>query len=323
MKSKNGLIAFIMVFLLIHGLLMAESLSNVYGKVIDAETKEPVAKAWAVFENFEDERGRKISTTTNEKGEFEFKELSVGEFEYVLNVSEPLEPRDYKYYKQSYRICFKLQKGKNLFLKPIEMKRGARIEGTIKLWDGSIVEKGEISFLVKDRENFDSTITHWGTMSAVTDGKYISCLLPYDVEIEMKADILEDVDKRVGYGMIKKTITLRKNGMLTTIDIMIPDIHTEIKGKIVNLKGEPLKDQTIWSFEARFELKTDDNGMFRIKHIRPGMIDLTVSYTLGTYKSHSIPEFLISEGESAIFDITLDANEYFDYSMKKTNYKIE
>jgi hypothetical protein len=323
MKLKNGLIGFIMVFLLVQGLLKAESLSNVYGKVIDAETKEPVPKAWAVFGNLEDETGRKISTSTNEKGEFEFKELLVDDYYFILDVSEPLVPRDSKYYDQSYPIYFKLQKGKNLFLKPIEMKRGVRISGQIKLWDGSIVEKGRIYFSVKDREHFDSTETSWPSLSLVTDGNYTSCLLPPDVELEMEADILEDVDKAVGYGIAKKTIIIKKNEIPTAIDIIIPNIPTEIKGRIVNLKGEPLKDQVVGSMAARFELNTDDNGMFRIKHIQPGMIDLYVSYTLGTYKTQAIYDLLISQGESLIFDITLDVNEYFKYSMRKTNYKIE
>jgi hypothetical protein len=326
MKSKNGVIVFIMVFLLIHGLLMAESLSNVYGKVIDAETKEPIPNVYAVFDNVFDEHGRKESTKTNEKGEFEFKGFPADEDEFELKVGV-LEPHsftpNFKYYNQEYLIHFKLYKGKNLFLKPIELKRGVRISGQIKLWDGSIVEKGRISFSVKNRENIDSNVTHWSAMSLVTDGSYISRLLPYDAEIEMEADILEDVDKGVGYGSVKKTIIIRKNEMTTGIDIIIPNIPTEIKGKIVNLKGEPLKDQIIGSFEAQINLHTDNNGIFWIKHIRPGMMRLTVYYTVGTYENHLIPEFSISEEESVIFDITLDANGYLSYSMKKIKYKIE
>ena len=321
MKLKILAMMLILVVGFFQGQIIAESWSNIYGKVIDAETKEPVPNAWAIFQNIVDESGRKISTKTNKKGEFEFKGFPVDEFENELYVSDQPGLTDTKYYNQSYTIIFKMQKGKNLFLPPIEMKRGVSIEGTIKLWDGSIVEKGRIYFDIKNRDEFDSTITWWAALSPVTDGHYISSLLPPGVELEMKADLLQDVDKGVAYDEVKKTIILSKNGTDKNIDIIVPNIRTEIKGTIVNKSGNALNGQEVGLEDTGVHLTTDENGAFRIRHIKPGEIQLYVTYTIDTFKTHSLEKLKIHEGEGLSFEITLDSQNYLNYNIKRYLYK--
>jgi hypothetical protein len=321
MKFKYFYILLILFLALFHNSIIAESWSNIYGKVIDAETKEPIPNAWAIFENVVNEGGGKIKTQTNEKGEFEFKGFPVDDFENELNVliSEPSDLSDFKYYNQRYPIRFKMQKGKNLFLQPIEMKRGVRIEGSIKLWDGSIVEKGRISFDIKNRDEFDSTITWWSALSLITDGHYISMLLPCDVELEMKADLLDDVDKGISYGQVKKIIVLTKGGTTNNIDIIVPNIQTEIKGLVVNKSGKPLKDQVVGIRSIGARVITTESGMFWFKNIEPGEIIIYARYRGDESKTHILNNIIIHERESLFIHIILDENNFIKYSITRNN----
>ena len=299
----------------------AESRSSIFGKVVDAETKAPVKNATIII-NVMDERGGKISTQSNEKGEFEFKEFPADDYEYVIDVCNPLNFVDPIFYKQRIRFGFKLQKGKNLYLRPIELKRGIRIEGNVKLWDGSIINKARIRFKLKNKDSLDSIRSFWQGTSIDENGHYISPLIPGNVELIMEADLLQNLDRSIAYGKVKKAVTITDGEANGNIDIIIPNIKTEIKGRVTNKNGIPLPNQRVGiSYSSGVSVKTDDNGSFSIKHILPGKIMLYIRYKIKTVKWYDLKEFSIYEGDSLFIDIIVDDDNYFKYTITKKIYQ--
>ena len=318
MRKPVIIIYFLFIFICYP--VFCESLSNIYGKVIDEETKEPVQNATIII-NVWNERGGKLSTQSNEKGEFEFKEFPADDFEYEIDVCNPLNFVDPIFYKQRIRFGFKLQKGKNLYLRPIELKRGIRIEGNVRLWDGSIINKARIRFKLKNKDSLDSIRSFWQGTSIDENGHYISPLIPGNVELIMEADLLEDRGKKEAYGEVTKLITINKNNSEESIDVIVPNILTEIKGKVENKSGFPLSNQTIGLDSPDVEVLTDEIGHFKFKHIRSGKIELYITYGVKKFRTHTTQEIQLDEGESIFFNIIVDEDDFFRYTVTKGVYE--
>jgi hypothetical protein len=318
----------VIVFVLIsQKLLLCQSYSNVYGKVVDEESKKPVANVNVSLNNVFDENNYMYRTLTNESGEFVFNKLVADDFEYELRINyiENMNKlTGLSCYDQTYKITFKLEKGKNLVLKPVKLKKGAQITGVVKLFDGTILKVATLYFNIVDKNKFDSINTSWQMKSFSSEtGVFDSLLLPVDVDIKVKAMDLFNKDKNEAYDNVENIIKINKGEDNKNIEIIVPNILTEIKGRIVNKMGVPLANQeiTINPFSGIPFVKTDQNGCFLFKYFLPREVQVDISYSEnGKYiNSFKIYKLLINLGESTFLDITLDSNNYFQYKITKTN----
>jgi len=319
MKIRNlSLIVFILF--LLNSSLFSVSLSNVYGTIIDSETKEPVESA-IITVNFEDEHGRPLRTLSDEKGKFEFIEFPVLDFEYEIQVQEPFNQYDSPYYKQRIPVKFYLEKGKNTYLKPIELKRGVKIQGNVRLWDGSIINKARIDFKLKNKEDLNSYVFFWQGTTIDENGHYISPCIPPDVDLILTADLLRSIQGMIGYGPIVEQIYIKKDNNFSEYNIIIQKIDTEIVGQIVNRSGEPISDQSVGLENIGAEVKTDSTGSFSFKHIMPCKTKIYVMSKITNFDFLSTNDIVINTGERILVKIIVDYSGYFKHEISKEKYQ--
>lgn len=300
--------------------LFSVSLSNVYGTVIDSETKEPVKSA-IITVNFEDEHGRPLRTLSDEKGKFEFLEFPVLDFEYEIQVQTPFNQHDSPYYKQRIPVKFYLEKGKNTYLKPIGLKRGVKIEGNIRLWDGSIINKARIDFKLKNKEDLNSYVFFWQGTTIDENGHYISPCIPPNVDLILTTDLLRAPQGMIGYGPIVKQICIKEDSNFSGYNIIIQKINTEIVGQIVNRSGEPISDQSVGLENIGIEVKTDINGSFGFKHIMPCKTKIYIMSKITNFDFLSTNDIIINTGERILVKIIIADNGYFKHEISKEKYQ--
>lgn len=318
MRKPVIIIYFLFIFICYP--VFCESLSNIYGKVIDEETKEPILKI-AISLKFYNAIGRPISVTkTDQNGEFFFKKIPVDidlEIEIHMMYHPSYSYIDFKYSDHIRKIKIRLQKGKNLYLKPVEIERGVKLKGTVKLWDGTPFKKAYINLDVINPSPSTDYIL-WGT-STDENGQFETLLLPTNVEMNFTACKLHENFKSVCYGTVKKTVKIIKGETPQDLDFVVPNILTEISGRVVNINGIPLANQKVgFLFENGIYTKTDVNGHFKFKHINSGNITLRVVYYVvkNFIKSFLSKDFPLRNNEKIWLDIKLGQN-YFDYKISR------
>ncbi|MCP4150809.1 MAG: carboxypeptidase regulatory-like domain-containing protein, partial [bacterium] len=278
MRSIKLLFAIILVLSLSRGLMCEDSMSNIYGKVVDAETKEPV-KDIKVFINALDENGDVFYSKTDENGEFVFKQFPAIDYDFEITLEKTNKSRydvDARYFDQRHTASFQLPKGKNLILKPIELQPGTRVNGQILLPEGKTADVARITFIPA---NFlQNDYYTWTSVSPITDGSYLSQLLPKERELLLIVDNLSK--DGTGYVGVKKTFIIEKDSSGKSMDIEIPDTQTEIKGIVVDRLGNPLPNQVVGIYgNCGISVNTDANGEFCIRSIPPGTADLFAIYS--------------------------------------------
>ncbi|MCP4147106.1 MAG: hypothetical protein GY757_05085 [bacterium] len=311
----------ILILSLSPGLFSEESMSNVYGKVIDAVTKEPVEGVHVSINVTQDNQN--ISTSTDTKGEFFFKKFPADSYEYEIYVKIKARNRgadlDARYFNQLHTASFKLPKGKNLILKPIELQPGVRVKGQIFLPDGQAASVGRITFRLATPLESASRFIHWTTVSPITDGSYLSQLLPMERDLIMEVKSLKK--ESIGYVGVRKSFKLEKGSTAVSMDIEIPDTLTEIKGIVVNRQGNPLANQVVGIYEkCGVTVVTDENGEFCIRSIPVGTTEVYTRYRGTTYHMHFINHLPVNTGESIFLRITVDEGDFFTFLVTRTPF---
>ncbi|MCP4146522.1 MAG: hypothetical protein GY757_02125 [bacterium] len=319
---KRVLFSIIFVLSLSQGLFSEESMSNVYGKIIDAVTKEPV-KGVQVYINVLDEYDRSISTRTDASGEFSFKQFPANSYEYEIaieiNSGSRGDDLDGRYFNQLHTASFILPKGKNLFLKPIELQPGVRVNGQLMLPEGNSATVGRVIFLLANPQESDSKYTHWTSVSPISDGSFLSQLLPVERDLIMVVNTLSK--DGTGYVGTRRNFRLAKGSTAESIAITIPDTQTEIKGLVVNRQGIPLANQVVGIYDdCGLSVVTDENGRFCIRSIPAGTTEVYARYRGISYKTHFISNLPVNSGETIFLRITADEGNFFTYLITRSPY---
>jgi hypothetical protein len=321
-KSRISTIGFILI-LLLPKLGMSEHYSNVFGRVIDEETKQGITGLSVTIVNIEfEDTYENLQTKTNNLGEFKFTGLPV-EAEFTIHVQVTPRTIPYnRYFVQEHYIPFTLQKGKNLTIPDIIMKKGVQIKGKVQLWDGTVINKPFfVTFELEKSVSNNPDLIPWGT-AEINNGCYISDPLPYNEEFIIHAFGLRNAEKNIDYGEFRQKIVLKEGQIPESIDVVIPNIQTEIKGQVKNKNGVPLKNQNIHLFIGE-SAETNEMGLFTFRHIQPGDIILHIVPVLNNKVSGSFltNQFILNNGESIWFDIVVDENEYFFYKLTRNPYQ--
>jgi hypothetical protein len=290
--------------------------------VIDDETKEPIPNI-SVSLKFYNAIGRPIdSILTDQKGEFYFKNIPV-DIDLEIEITIMYHPSDsyidYKYYYHIRKIKTMMQKGKNLYLKPIEIERGVKLKGTVKLWDGTPLKDADIDIYVNNPPPSIDYVMY-GTI-ADDNGQFETLLLPPNVEMNFTACKLHDDSKSVCYGSVDKKVKILKGEVPQDLDFVVPNIPTEISGRVVNANGSPLENQRIEIFRSKgINVRTNVAGNFKFKNIETGSIVLRVSYYIVNdfIESFLTKDIPLENNEKIWLDIKL-GQSYFDYKISRYN----
>ncbi len=319
MRFIRVLFAIVLVLSLSRGLISEDSMSNVYGKVVDAETKEPVMGV-RVYINVLDEYHQDIYTITGDNGEFSFKRFPADDYQYVVTAeisSSRGRDLDLRYFNQSHSASFILPKGKNLSLKPIELQPGSRVNGQILLPDNKTVTQARIIFFLAAPLENEPRDYLWTSVSPITDGSFLSQLLPPDRDLIMEVNCLSS--DGTGFVGVQKPFKLEKGSTAQSIDIAIPDSRTEIKGIVVDDSGIPLEDQVVGiNGYCGTSITTDENGSFCIRSIPAGKTDVLIKYRGLNYHTHFIYNLPINSNESIFLRITSDEDNVFNYLISRS-----
>jgi hypothetical protein len=302
-----------------------ESHSNVFGRVVDEETNKGIPGIWVLITNVIGPEG-KYSAMSDDRGDFEILNVPVfKDWKYELEVSVNPNPdniQENDYFSQIYYTAFYLQKGKNLYLEPFKIKRGISIQGNVKLWDGTPVTNGRIDIELVTSKSYDPYDHGWNA-KLLNNGSFVSEPVPFDEDMEIVAKYLSISQKKESYGRVIKKIRIDKGDTPGNVDIIIPNINTEIKGRIVDVNNLPLDNQSVKLTSHKYLVGagTDENGYFTLKHLEPGDVSLYFVYRKnGVYvKSHYFRNFNLNLGDSIWLDITVDDN-IFNYKISRKSY---
>jgi hypothetical protein len=319
-------LGFMFIVLLVSGKYMfSESHSNVIGKVIDEDTKKGVPGIWITITNVEGPDG-KYSAKTDQNGDFVLSNVIVlpdWEYELEVSVSVRFGAIPYgDYFSQVYQTTFYLKERQNLYLEPFKIKRGISIKVNLKHWDGTPINKGWLDIDPLTPKVYDPYAAGW-SMKNLANGSFISEPIPYDEDLEITARLLRDNQKGESYGRVIKRIRINKGENPGIIDVIIPDIPTEIKGRIVDINNNPLEKQGVelTSDSHLVRALTDANGCFSLKHLEPGNISVRFVYykTDGFDRSYRSGKFDINLKESIWMDVTL-GGDTLKYQISKKSY---
>lgn len=322
-KIKLSFICCAVLFLQVYAFSQSES--NIFGKVVDEETNEGVAGAYIYISDIQviDASGvygpNPFFCNSDKNGNFKIQNVPVGDdaFENELIIRYENISKDVlssKYYSQQYVIKIRLTIGKNLFLKPIKLKKGCSVHGNVKLWDGTIINNAKISFTALDTETFYPYIC-W-TAFLNSDSSFYSEPIPYEKDLKMDVKYVNDPAKKESYGCFSKIINIAKTGN-NNIEIIIPYRNTSVTGKILGKDRMPISGQDIQIFNGECDTETtsDQNGNFIFKSFEPGVVDMMISYKkLGILKNYFIKQTTINNDEALKFEIVADS-DYFDYKL--------
>jgi len=298
----------------------AEILGNIYGKVIDKETKEPLKKTYIAFDNLY-RHDRKISTYTNEKGEFYFEkvpaEIPLELHIYIL--SHPSYP-NFEYYEHVKHVEIFIKKGTNLYLKPIEIEKGVKVTGTVKLWDGTPIYKADIDVRPLKSQK-DEFLSNGGITNE--NGIYTSMPLPTNIDLRFEVSHLFSSDGKICYGNVTKIFKIEKGKPTDNFNIVIPNIPTEIKGLVTDFNNNPISNQKIrFSSDdlSSLRIKTDSNGKFIFRYIPPTNFQIIIPYkkndSLLFFETKKIE---LNNDESIEFLINLNSSD-FRYTIVRKSF---
>ena len=326
MRSIKFLV-FVFIVLFISGKYMfSESHSNVIGKVIDEDTKKGVPGVWIRITNFIENDGYP-TTRTDENGDFVLSNVTVmADWEYELEVKLNVVWKDVPsgdYFSQVYQTTFYMKERQNLYLEPFKIKRGIIIHGNLKYWDGTPILKGRLEINPLTPKVYDPLAVGW-SMKLLDNGSFISEPVPFDEDLEIVARQLRDNQKGESYGRVLKRTRINKGENPGIIDIIIPNIETEIKGRIVDINNNPLANQGVelTSDEHLARALTDENGCFTLKHLEPGNISVRFVYykTDGFDRSYRSGKFDLNLKESIWIDATL-GGDTLKYQISRKSYQ--
>jgi hypothetical protein len=303
----------------------SESHSNVFGRVVDEETNKGIPGIWVLITNVIGPDG-KYSAVTDDKGDFEILNVPVfKDWKYELDVSVNPNPdniQESDYFSQIYYTAFYLQKGKNLYLETFKIKRGISIQGNVKLWDGTPVTNGRIDIELVTSKSYDPYDHGWNA-KLLNNGSFVSEPVPFDEDLEIVARYLSISQKKESYGRVIKKIRINKGDTPGDVDIIIPEINTEIKGRILDANNVPLDNQSVKLTSHKYLVGagTDENGYFTLKHLEPGDVSVRVEYRKnGMFvRSYRSGNFDLNLGDSIWLDITVDGN-IFNYKISRKSY---
>ncbi len=303
----------------------SESHSNVFGRIVDEDTKKGIPGIWVLITNVIGPEG-KYSAMSDDRGDFELLNVPVfKDWEYELEVSVNPNPdniQESDYFSQTYYTAFYLQKGKNLYLEPFKIKRGISIQGNVKLWDGTPVTNGRLDIELVTSKSYDPYNHGWNA-KLLNNGSFVSEPVPFDEDLEIVARYLSISQKKESYGRVIKKIRINKGETPGNVDIIIPDINTEIKGRIVDANNLPLESQVVELTSHKYLVgaETDENGYFTLKHLEPGYVSVRVEYRKNgmLVRSHRSGNFNLNLFDSIWLDITLDDN-IFDCKISRKSY---
>jgi hypothetical protein len=325
MRSIKFLV-FVLIVLLISGKFMfSESHSNVIGKVIDEDTKKGVPGVWVRITNVI-ENDRYHTTRTDENGDFVLSNVMVmADWEYELEVKLNVVWKDVPsgdYFSQVYQTTFYMKERQNLYLEPFKIKRGIIIHGNLKYWDGTPILKGRLEINPLTPKVYDPLAVGW-SMKLLDNGSFISEPVPFDEDLDIVARQLRDNQKGESYGRVLKRIRINKGETPGIIDVIIPDIETEIRGRIVDINNNPLEKQGVelTSDKHLAYAVTDENGYFILKHLEPGNLSVCFDYRKDVRyaKSYWTADFDLNPNESIRMDVSL-GDDLFKYRISRKDY---
>ena len=129
--------------------------------------------------------------------------------------------------------------------------------------------------------------------------------------------------KKESYGRVVKKIRINKGENPGNLDIIIPNIETEIKGRVVGANNLPLANQAVELTSHQYCVRavTDETGHFTLKHLEPGNISLLFEYNKdGKFiRYNRFGEFDLNLKESIWLEVTVDDN-LFKYQLSRTSY---
>jgi hypothetical protein len=305
--------------------MFSESHSNVIGKVIDEDTKKGVPGIWITITNVEGPDGE-YSAETDQNGDFVLSNVIVlpgWEYELEVSVSVHFGAIPYgDYFSQLYQTTFYLQERQNLYLEPFKIKKGISIKGNLKYWDGTPIVKGDLHITPVTPQVYDPYAVGWW-IELLDDGSFISEPVPFNEDLLINAQMLRDNQKGESYGRVLKRIRINKGENPGIIDIIIPNIETEIKGKIVDINNNPLENQGVelTTFEHLTYGVTDGNGHFILKHLEPENLSIRFEYYKdGKFvRSYRSGNFDLNLKESIWMDVTLGGNT-LKYQISRKSY---
>jgi len=302
---------------------MTEARSSVYGKVIDNETGEPLHNL-TIFINIYDVTGKKDRVKTDSDGLFAFKNIPAQGKEYLYQIDVRVDENDFpsrNYYKQRYEIFFRLYEGKNLYLDPVKIKRGIRVTGSIKLWNGSVINKGRILFHLKNKKDLNSINSSWNCDLNSDDGRFISPNLPFDIELKVIADYLRNEDLYTAYGKQIRIIKINKNQDLNSLNIIIPNTKKEVEGIVTDFNGVPLGNQLVSIEPTEIEIKTDAQGRFKFMCLSISEFRLELRYKKqNIIKRFNTGIFSLNNNTKLFVNIKVDSAN-FQYKVSYQLYK--
>lgn len=321
-KMKLAIVCALLLFWQVY--VHAQSESNIFGRVVDEETNEGVPGVHAYLSNIDvigqDEVIVKnpYSSISDENGNFKISNVLVDNtpFEYELIIHYENIPGDLssKYYDQGYTIKRYMLIGKNLFLKPIKLKRGKSVHGSLKLWDGTLLKDAKIKFTLVNPDDPDYFAAWWVYWNA--DLSFDSAPIPYERDLKMEVEYIKNPSKNVSYGCVSKVIRVPRTGG-SNLEVTVPFRNTSITGRVMAQDGTPISGQDVKIFKrgCDSEVTSDQNGNFIFRSLETDTIDMMISYkNIGILKNYFIKQIVIDNDETIKIEIVM-SSDYFDYKL--------
>jgi len=302
----------------------AEILGNIYGRVIDKETKEPIEDVVIQISNvFKFKRA--LITTTNSKGEFFFRKVPTNFdlYLYVFVMSET-SPKLSKYYSQQFELKVKIPRNSNLYLKPIEIEKGVKVTGFVKLWDGTPINSAVIDISLKKQTNKIDTI--FVEARSNESGFFRTQLMPLNIDLRFEVSHLFSSDGKICYGNVTKIFKIEKGKPTDNFNIFIPNIPTEIRGLVTDFNNNPISNQKITlyygtkSLNNSLDCRTDKNGKFIFRYIQSGLIKISLPYdNMDSLLFLKTKKIELNNDESIEFLINLNSSD-FRYTIVRKSF---